>query len=49
MKFLEALAKIPMRRTIVITLLALLAFAAFEHFPWAQSWIEHWSNMEALK
>ncbi len=49
MKFLEALAKIPLPRTIVITLLALFALAVIEQLPWSQSWIEHWSNMEAAK
>ncbi len=49
MKFLEAIAKTPLARTIVITLLALFALAVIEQLPWSQSWIEHWSNMEALR
>ncbi len=49
MNFLEALAKIPMRRTIVITILALLVLVVVEQLPWAQSFFEHWSNMEAPK
>ncbi len=49
MKFLETLAKIPLPRIIVITLLALLVFVVVQQLPWAQSFIEHWSNMETLK
>ena len=47
--FLEALAKIPLPRIIVITLLALFVLVVVEQLPWAQSFIEHWSNMEAPK
>ena len=47
--FLEALAKIPLPRIIVIILLALLALVVVEQLPWAQSFLEHWSNMGALK
>ncbi len=49
MNFLEALAKIPLPRIIVITLLALLVLIVIEQLEWAQGFIEHWSNMEALK
>ncbi len=47
--FWETLAKIPLPRIIVITLLALLALVALEHLPWAQSAVEHLLNMEAPK
>ncbi len=46
MSFLEALAKIPLPRIIVITLLALLVFVVAEQLPWAQSVVEHLLNME---
>ena len=49
MNFLEALAKIPLPRVIIITLLAMLAFVVVEQLPWAQSFFEHWSNMEVPK
>ncbi len=49
MNFLEAFAKIPLPRIIVITLLTLFALIVIEQLPWAQGFIEHWSNMEALK
>ena len=49
MKFQEALAKIPLPRIIIITLLAMLAFVVVEQLPWAQSFFEHLINMEALK
>ncbi len=50
MKFnLETLAKIPLPRIIVITLLALLVFVVVEQLPWAQSFFEHLINMEAPK
>ncbi len=44
--FFAQLAKIPLPRVIVLTLLALLAFAVVEQLPWTQGFIEHWSNME---
>ncbi len=47
--FLESIKNIPLPRIIVITLLALLALAVVEQLPWAQSFLEHWSNMEAPK
>lgn len=43
---LEQIAKIPLPRLIVGTLLALLALAAMENMPWAQSVVEHLLNME---
>ncbi len=47
--FLESIKNIPLPRIIVIIVLALIAFAVVEQLPWAQSFIEHWSNMEAPK
>ncbi len=49
MEIVERIAKIPLPRIIVITLLALLVLVVVEQLPWAQSFLEHWSNMEAPK
>ncbi len=49
MNFLEAIKGIPLPRIIVITLLALLVLVVVEQLPWAQGFLEHWSNMEAPK
>ncbi len=49
MNFLEQLAKIPLPRLIVSTLLLLLVLAAVEQMPWIQSVAEHVFNMEAPK
>ena len=46
---LEQLAKIPLPRLIVGTLLALLALVVMESLPWAQSVIEHLLNMEVAQ
>ena len=47
--FLEALAKIPLPRLFVITLLVLLMLTVMEQLPWAQAVVEHLLNMEAPK
>ena len=49
MKFQEALAKIPLPRLFVITLLVLLMLTVMEQLPWAQAVVEHLLNMEAPK
>ncbi len=49
MNFLEALAKIPLPRLFITTLLVLLVLVVVEQLPWAQSVVEHLLNMEAPK
>ncbi len=49
MKFLEALAKIPLPRLFVTALLVLLVLVVVEQLPFAQSVVEHLLNMEAPK
>ena len=46
MKILEWLAKIPLPRLALGTLLAILLLAAVEQMPFTQSVIEHLLNME---
>ena len=47
--FLEALAKIPLPRLFVTTLLVLIMLTVMEQLHWAQSVVEHLLNMEAPK
>ncbi len=46
MNFLEAIAKIPLPRLVVTTLLAVFVLIVAEQLPWAQSVVEHLLNME---
>ncbi len=49
MNFFEALAKIPLPRLFVTTLLVVLVLTVMEQLQWAQSVVEHLLNMEAPK
>ena len=47
--FLEAIAKMPLPRVFILTLLVLLMLTVMEHLPWAQSVVEHIFNMEVVR
>jgi len=48
MKFLEQLAKIPLPRLVVTTLLILLVLVMIENLPWTQSVVEQLLNIEGM-
>ena len=48
MKFLEALAKIPLPKIIIASLLAIIAGFALEQMSWVQTVVEHLLNMEGV-